>query len=65
MNIISKILYNSLNFSFNLLKDLPPLEYDEEYVSYEVESLFTNIPLKGTFDYILEQVYNKSIISYL
>ena len=40
-----------------LLKDLPPLKDDEEYVSYDVESLFTNIPLKETIDYILEQIY--------
>ena len=40
-----------------LLKDLPPLKDDEEYVSYGVESLFTNIPLKETIDYILEQIY--------
>ena len=53
MNIVSSILYNSLNF----LKDLPPLKDDEEYVSYDVEYLFTNIPLKETIDYILEQIY--------
>ena len=40
-----------------LLKDLPPLKNDEEYVSYDVEFLFTNIPLKVTMDYILEQIY--------
>ena len=40
-----------------LLKDFPPLKDDEEYVSYDVESLFTNIPLKETIDYILEQIY--------
>ena len=40
-----------------LLKDLPPLKDDEEYVFYDVESLFTNIPLKETIDYMLEQIY--------
>ena len=35
-----------------LLKDLPPLKDDEEYVSYDVESLSRNIPLKETIDYI-------------
>ena len=39
-----------------LLKDLPPLKDDEEYVSYDVESLFTNTPLKKTIDHILEQI---------
>ena len=40
-----------------LLKDLPPLKDDGEYVSDDVESLFTNIPLKENSDYILEQIY--------
>ena len=40
-----------------LLKDLPPLKNHEEYVSYDVESSFTNIPLKETIDYVLEQIY--------
>ena len=46
------------------LKDLPPLKDDEEYVSYDVESLFTNIRLKETIGYILEQIYvhNKLLI---
>ena len=39
--------------SHQLLKDLPPLKDDEEYVSYVAESLFTYIPLKETIDYIL------------
>ena len=28
-------------------------------MSYDVESLFTNIPIKETIEYILDQVYNK------
>ena len=46
------------------LKDLPPLKDDEEYVFYDVESSFTNILLKETIDYILEQNYahNKLLI---
>ena len=39
-----------------LLKDLPPLK-DDEYVFYDAESLFTNIPLKETIHYIVEQIY--------
>ena len=35
-----------------LLKDLRPLKDDKEYVSYGVESLFANIPLKETIDFI-------------
>ena len=46
------------------LKDLPPLKDDEEYVFYNIESLFMNIPLKESINYILEQidVHNKLLI---
>ena len=40
-----------------LIKELPPLKEDEEDVSYDIESLFTNIPINGTIDYILDQIY--------
>ena len=30
---------------------------DEEYVSYDVESLFTNVPVKKTINYILDEIY--------
>ena len=49
MNIISKLLYNFLN--------LLPLKHDEEYFSYDDESLLTNILLKETIDCILEQIH--------
>ena len=42
----------------NIIKNEPPLNDNEEYVSYDVESLFTNIPLNETIDYI-DQIYNK------
>ena len=40
-----------------MLQDLPPINNDEEYVSYDVDSLFTNILLKEGTDYILEEIY--------
>ena len=39
------------------LRDLSPLNNDEEYVSYNVDCLLTNFPLKETIDYILEVIY--------
>ena len=39
------------------IKSLPPLQKDEEDVSYDVESLFTNIPVQDTIYYILNQIY--------
>ena len=40
-----------------MLRDLPPLKNNEEYISYDVDSLFTNIQLKEAIDYILEEIY--------
>ena len=41
----------------SLMKDLPPLNDDEEYVSYDKDSMFTNIPLAETIEYIIHQIY--------
>ena len=41
------------------IKDLPPLQEDEEDVSYDVESMFTNILINETIEYILDQIYSK------
>ncbi|MEO0687351.1 MAG: hypothetical protein AAFY76_20450 [Cyanobacteria bacterium J06649_11] len=41
----------------DLIKSLPPLSHDEEYVSYDVDSLFTNIPLEEMINLILDQIY--------
>ena len=35
---------------------IPPLQDDEEDVSYDVESLFTNILIKEKISYIFEQM---------
>ena len=35
------------------------LSFDEELVSYDVDSLFTNIPVGKTTEYIIHQIYNK------
>ena len=37
----------------DMLKLLPPLQKDEEYVSYDFDSLFKNIPLKEKIGYII------------
>ena len=36
-----------------------PLSDGEEDLSYDVESLFTNIPIKETIDYICDEIYNR------
>ena len=41
------------------IKNIPPLQEDEEDVSYYMESLSTNIPINEAIDYVLDQIYNK------
>ena len=36
-----------------------PMSKDEEDISYDVESLFTNIPIKETIDFICGEFYNR------
>ena len=50
------IIRNTQDFP-TLLKEQPMLANNEEYVSYDVESLFTNIPIKETINYILHEIY--------
>ena len=46
----------------DMIKALPPLQKNEEYVLYDVESLFTDIPLKETIDYIIHKIYNEKLL---
>ena len=39
-----------------MLSSIPPLQIDEEDVPYDDESLFTNIPIQETINYITEQI---------
>ena len=39
-----------------MLYSIPPLQDNEEDV-YDFESLFTNIPIEETINYIIEQIY--------
>ena len=36
-----------------------PLYEDEEYLGYDVESLFTNIPIKETIDFTWDKIYTR------
>ena len=40
-----------------MLPSIPSLQDDKEDVSYDVESLFTNILIEETIKYITEQIY--------
>ena len=50
------IIKNTQDFA-KMLKVQPPLAEDEEYVSYDVVSLFTSIPIHDTIDYIIKKIY--------
>ena len=61
-----KLLYSGNNYIIRNKQELPmsfqkqdPLLPDKEYVSYDVESLFTNVPVPETIDYILQEIYIK------
>ena len=41
----------------SMLSSIPPLQDEEEDVSYDAESLFTNIPIEETINGIIEQIY--------
>ena len=44
----------------SMLKEQTSLSLDEQYVSYDVESLFTNIPVDETICYIINDIYQKN-----
>ena len=41
----------------SMVSSIPLLQADEEDVSYDVESLITNIPIEETINFITEQIY--------
>ena len=51
------LITNTQDFP-SMLKNIP-LSEDEEDVSYDVESLFTSIPIKETIDFICDEIYTK------
>ena len=55
------IIRNTQEFA-SMIKNQPPLRENEKYVSYDIVSLFMNIPIKETIDYIIDQIYNKKVI---
>ena len=50
------IIHNTQEFA-KILREQQPLQPNEEYVSYDVESLFTNVPVIETIDFILDEIY--------
>ena len=59
---------NNLKKSFDAverIRSIPPELFDDDYqfVSSDVQSLFTNVPVKKIINIILDRVYNKKLIN--
>ena len=60
LNDSKYIIKDTLKFPSILAEN--PLKEDEEDISYDVESLFTNVPVDDTIAYILDEIYVKKKI---
>ena len=51
--------------NYQLKCPIPPELFDEDYqfVSFDSQSFFTNVPVKKTINIILDMVYNKKLIN--
>ena len=58
------MLTDTLKFP-DLLRKLPPKGLDEVDISYDVESLFTSIPISDTIDFIIDEIYEKNLLPHL
>ena len=45
-----------------MVKDSPPLKDHKENVSYDLDSLLTNIPVKDTNEYVIFKVYDEKVL---
>ena len=55
------MLNDTLKFP-ELIKKSPPKGLDERDVSYDVEALFTSLPIDDTVEFILDEIYGKQVI---
>ena len=69
-SLLQPLTHNDYNLkdSFDAVKrirSIPPELFDDDYqfVSFNVQSLFTNEPVKKTINIILDRVYNKKLIN--
>ena len=56
------IIKNTQDFD-QLIREQPPLDENEEYVSYDVESLYTNV--HDAIKYILEEIYTHNKLPHI
>ena len=60
----SFIIKNTQDFA-QLLREQTPLEENEEYISYDVESLFVNVLIHDTIKYILEEIFTHNKLPHI
>ena len=53
------IIWDTQEFE-KIIREQDPLKYNEQYVSYDVESLFTNVPVQETTEYIINEIYKEN-----
>ena len=53
------VIKDTLTFAEIIKNDV--LDPKKEYVSYDVERLFTSIPVKETIDYIITEIYDNKV----
>ena len=57
------IIGNTQDFS-KLIQEQSPLQLDQEYVSFDIESLFTNAPISDTNEYIVKFMLRINCLNY-
>ena len=69
-SLLQPLTHNDYNLkeSFDAVKrirSIPPELFDDDYqfVSFDAQSLFTNVPVKKIIKIILDRVYNKKLIN--
>ena len=57
-------MVNNLFTAANIIREIPKELFDQGYrfVPFDVESLFTSVPLSKTINVILDQIYNKKLL---
>ena len=55
MKNVNECKVNDTQSFASQIKEQSLLDEDKEYVSYDVDSLFTNISVQGIIDYIVHQ----------
>ena len=56
-HLYENFIVKNIEYFAQLITEQPRLEENEEYISYDLESLFKNNSIHDTIKYILEEIY--------